>query len=164
MEVTSLLALNAGHRAIGDALVGLSVQRYPNRKAARRAISDDLNATNGLAARPLPYGLKAFFAERPIVQTDRFEFPIRNNFGTESAFVAPRGYNGPLTLALRRSPEQRDGLCALGVDRSGNANQVPGTLASALSVFSAMSLRARSSLAVAEAQVGARSSLERSED
>jgi 8-oxo-dGTP diphosphatase len=36
-------------------------------------------------------------------------------------------------------------------------NQVPGTLASALSVISAMSLRARSSPAVAEAQIGARS-------
>jgi hypothetical protein len=36
-----------------------------NRKAARRAISDDPNVTNGLAAAPLPYGLKAFFAESP---------------------------------------------------------------------------------------------------
>jgi hypothetical protein len=74
MEVPSLLALNAGHRAIGDSLVGLSIQRYPNRKAPGPAVSDDLNATNGLAARPMPHGLKAFFAERPVVQADRFEF------------------------------------------------------------------------------------------
>jgi len=63
--VPSLLELNAGHGAIGDSLIGLSMQRYPNRKAARRAISDDPNVTNGLAAAPLPYGLKAFFAESP---------------------------------------------------------------------------------------------------
>jgi hypothetical protein len=76
MEVPSLLALNAGHRAIGDSLVGLSIQRYPNRKAPRPAVSDDLNATNGLAARPMPHGLKAFFAKRPVAQFDRFEFHL----------------------------------------------------------------------------------------
>jgi hypothetical protein len=74
VKVPPRLALDAGHSAIGDSLVGLSIQGYPNRKAARRTTSDDLNATNGLAARPLPYGLKAFFAERPVVQADRFEF------------------------------------------------------------------------------------------
>jgi hypothetical protein len=73
MKVPSFLALDAGHGAIGDSLVGLSIQGYPNRKAARRATSDDLNATIGLAARPLPYSLKAFFAECPIVQADRFD-------------------------------------------------------------------------------------------
>jgi hypothetical protein len=74
VKVPPRLALDAGHGAIGDSLVGLSIQGYPNRKAARRTTSDDLNATNGLAAWPLPYGLKAFFAERPVVQADRFEF------------------------------------------------------------------------------------------
>jgi hypothetical protein len=88
MKVPPLLALDAGHGAIGKSLVGLTIQGYPDRKAARRATSDDLNATNGLAARPLPYGLKAFFAECPIVQADRFEFHhLENNYGKKVMFV-----------------------------------------------------------------------------
>jgi hypothetical protein len=91
MEVPSLLALNAGHRAIGDSLVGLSIQRYPNRKAPRPAVSDDLNATNGLAARPMPHGLKAFFAKRPVAQSDRFEFHHLKTNGKKATYRDVRG-------------------------------------------------------------------------
>jgi Adenylate and Guanylate cyclase catalytic domain len=52
MKLSSLLALDATRSAIGNSLVGLSIQRHPNRKAARLVVSNDLNATNGLTARP----------------------------------------------------------------------------------------------------------------
>jgi hypothetical protein len=39
MEMSSLLTLNAIDRAIGDFLVGLPVQRRPDRKTARCVIS-----------------------------------------------------------------------------------------------------------------------------
>jgi hypothetical protein len=74
MKVPSLLALDAGHGPIGQSRIGCSVQGYPNRKAAGSIVSNDLNSGNRFATGPLPYGLKAFFAKRPIVQADRFEF------------------------------------------------------------------------------------------
>jgi hypothetical protein len=43
----------------------LAVQGWPCFHLAVRL------ATNGLAARPLPYGLKAFVAKRPVAQSDR---------------------------------------------------------------------------------------------
>jgi hypothetical protein len=48
VKISSLLALNAGHRAIGKSLVGRSIQRHPNRKAAGHIIPNDLNAANSL--------------------------------------------------------------------------------------------------------------------
>jgi hypothetical protein len=49
MEMSSLLTLDAIDRAIGDFLVGLSVQRHPDRKTARCFIPNYVNAANGLA-------------------------------------------------------------------------------------------------------------------
>ena len=72
VKISSLLALDAGHRTIGKSLVGLAIQRHPNQKAAGHIIPNDLNAANGLAARPLPHGLKAFFAESRVAQSDSF--------------------------------------------------------------------------------------------
>src|ERR1700691_6406816 len=72
VKISSLLALDAGHRTIGKSLVGLAIQRHPNQKAAGHIIPNDLNAANGLAARPLPHGLKAFFAESRVAQSDGF--------------------------------------------------------------------------------------------
>jgi hypothetical protein len=40
-----LLALDANDRAIGDFLVGLPVQRHPDRKTDRCVTSNNLNAT-----------------------------------------------------------------------------------------------------------------------
>jgi hypothetical protein len=74
MKLSSLLALDATRSAIGNSLVGLSIQRHPNRKAARLVVSNDLNATNGLTARPLSNGVQAFFSERRVGQTDRLRF------------------------------------------------------------------------------------------
>jgi hypothetical protein len=66
VKLPSLLALNADDRAIGGFLVGLPVQRHPDRKAGRRVVSNDLNAGNGLTARPQPNRLKALFSESPV--------------------------------------------------------------------------------------------------
>ena len=74
MKLSSLLALDADHRAIGDFHVGLPIQRHPNRKAAGRIVSKDLNATNGLTARPLSNGVQAFFSERRVGQSDCLRF------------------------------------------------------------------------------------------
>src|SRR4030088_272730 len=49
IEMSSLLTPDAIDRAIGDFLVGLPVQRPPDRKTARCVISNDLNAANRLA-------------------------------------------------------------------------------------------------------------------
>jgi hypothetical protein len=54
--------------------VGLPKQRHPNGKAAGRIVSKDLNATNGLAARPLSNGVQAFFSERRVAQSDCLRF------------------------------------------------------------------------------------------
>jgi hypothetical protein len=59
MEMSSLFTLNELDRTIGDFLVGLAVQRNPDRKTARGVVSNDLNAGNGLASRPLPNRLQA---------------------------------------------------------------------------------------------------------
>jgi hypothetical protein len=66
MELPSLLTLDAIDRAIGDFLVGLAVQRHPDRKAAGCFISNDLNAANGLAPRPLSNSLQALLSESPV--------------------------------------------------------------------------------------------------
>jgi hypothetical protein len=65
MEMSSLLALDANDRAIGDFLVGLPVDRHPDRKTDRCVTSINLNATNGFAPGPLSNGLQALFSPRP---------------------------------------------------------------------------------------------------
>jgi hypothetical protein len=72
VKMPSLLALNADHRAIGDFLVGLPVQRHPDRKADRRIISNDLNAANGFAPGPLSDGLQALLSESPVAHSRCF--------------------------------------------------------------------------------------------
>ena len=74
MEMSSLLALNVDERAICDFLVGLPVQRHPDRKVARLIASNDLDATHGLAPGPLSNGLQALFSESPIAQSDCLAF------------------------------------------------------------------------------------------
>lgn len=74
MKVPLHLPLYAGHGTISDPFFGLSIQRYPDGKASGRAISEDLNAGNGLASWPLPYGFKAFVSKGGIVQSNRFKF------------------------------------------------------------------------------------------
>ena len=66
MEMSSLLALDANDRAIGDFLVGLLVQRHPDRKTDRCVTSNNLNATNGLAPGPMSNGIQALSSERPV--------------------------------------------------------------------------------------------------
>ena len=59
MEMPPLLALDAIDGAIRNSLVGLSIQRHVDDKAARRSLPNDLDAGNGLAPRPLPDGVQA---------------------------------------------------------------------------------------------------------
>jgi hypothetical protein len=67
MEMSSLLTLDAIDRAIGDFLVGPSVQRPPDRKSARCVISDNLNDANGLApGPPMSNGLQTFFSKSSV--------------------------------------------------------------------------------------------------
>ena len=70
MEMPPLLTLDAIDRAIGNFLVGLSVQRHADGKAAGCSMSNDLNAGYGLAPRPLPDGLKALLSESPVAQSE----------------------------------------------------------------------------------------------
>ena len=74
VKMSSLLTLDAGHRAIGDSLVCLSVQGDTDRKAGRAIVTNDLNAADGLAIRPLSNGLQALFSESPVAHSDSFEF------------------------------------------------------------------------------------------
>ena|SRR5437899_5056903 len=74
MEMSSLLALNVDERAICDFLVGLPVQRDPDRKVAPLIASNDLDATHGLAPGPLSNGLQALFSESSIAQSDCLAF------------------------------------------------------------------------------------------
>jgi hypothetical protein len=66
VKMSSLLTLNGFDRAISGFLISLPVQRHPDRKTARRIVSNDLNATNGLAPGPLSNGLQALFSESPV--------------------------------------------------------------------------------------------------
>jgi len=70
MKKPPLLALDKTHRAIGGFPLGLSVQRDPQRKTARRFLPHDLDRTDGLAARPLLERVKALLAERAVTQPD----------------------------------------------------------------------------------------------
>jgi hypothetical protein len=71
MKMSSLLALDATDRAIGNFFVGLPVQRNPDRKTTRWLVSNYLNTANGLAPRPLSNSLQALLAESPVARSDR---------------------------------------------------------------------------------------------
>src|ERR1700675_3968956 len=71
MEMPSLLAHYAIDGAIGGLPVSLAVQGYPDRKTAGCIVSDDLDAANGLAARPLSNGLQALLSEGSVAQSER---------------------------------------------------------------------------------------------
>jgi hypothetical protein len=70
MEKSPLLAPDAIDRAIGSLFIGLSVQRHPDRKSARRRVPDDLNGANGLAPGPLSDGLQALLSQSAVAQSD----------------------------------------------------------------------------------------------
>jgi hypothetical protein len=72
VKMPTLLALDAADSAIGGSLVGLPVQRHPDRETARRVVSNDLNAANGFASGPVSDGLQALFSESPVAHSDCF--------------------------------------------------------------------------------------------
>jgi hypothetical protein len=86
MEMPPLLTLDAIDRAIGNFLVGLSVQRHADGKAAGCSMSNDLNAGYGLAPRPLPDGLKALLSESPVAQSECP--PLRHGTAVEVSRLA----------------------------------------------------------------------------
>lgn len=88
MEMPSLLALHAIDGAVGGFLVGLSIQRDPDRKTAGHIVPDDLNAADGLAAGPLSNGLQALLSESSVAQSDRdrFRHTMRPRSGHGRAF------------------------------------------------------------------------------
>jgi hypothetical protein len=66
VKLPSHLALAADDRAIGGFHVSLPLQCDPHGKTGRRIVLNDLNAGNGLTARPQAYGVKARFSESRI--------------------------------------------------------------------------------------------------
>jgi hypothetical protein len=66
MEMPPLLALHATDRTICSFPVGLSVQRHPDGKSARRLVPDDLDGANGLAPGPLSDGLQALLSQSAV--------------------------------------------------------------------------------------------------
>ena len=62
MKMTPLLALHESHCTVGKPLFRIAVECHPNGKAAV-VLANDLNAADGLAARPVPHGVKAFLAQ-----------------------------------------------------------------------------------------------------
>jgi len=94
--MSSLLALNVDERAVCDFLVGLPVQRHPDRKVARLIASNDLDATHGLAPGPLSNGLQALFSESSIAQSDCLAFrhaawPGRQTTARSAVHPGPHG-------------------------------------------------------------------------
>jgi hypothetical protein len=71
-KVSSFLTLNVDDRSISDLLVRLPIQGDTDRKAGRTVVPNDLNAADGLAARPLSNGLKALFSQSSVAQSDCF--------------------------------------------------------------------------------------------
>jgi len=106
VKMSSLLAVDAINRAIGDFLVGLSVQRHANRKAGRGVISDDWNAGNRLAPRPLSYGLKALLSESGVAQS--YCFPIRHPANVRLSFSNPSAKKRPPQPVSLRRPRFRE--------------------------------------------------------
>jgi hypothetical protein len=106
MEMPPLLALDAIDRAIGNFLVGLSVQRHADGKAARCSLPNDLDAGNGLASRPLPNGVKALLSENPVAQSDRP--PLRHGAAVKVSRLGWRQLQA-------KPPMPRLALPALGV-------------------------------------------------
>ena len=57
------LTLDANHSAVGNLLVGSTVEGDPGGKTGRRAVSDEPNAGDGFAAWPMPDCIEAFLSK-----------------------------------------------------------------------------------------------------
>src|ERR1700686_4494650 len=90
MKMSSLLALDATDRAIGNFFVGLPVQRNQDRKTTRWLISNYLNTANGLAPRPLSNSLQALLAESPVARSDRLR--LRHTMRSKATWPSVAGY------------------------------------------------------------------------
>jgi hypothetical protein len=74
VEMSPLLAPDVIDGAVGDFSLSIAVQRDADRKAGRRAVPNNLNAADGLAARPLSDGIEALSSESSVVQSDCLKF------------------------------------------------------------------------------------------
>jgi hypothetical protein len=108
--MSSLLTLDADHRAIGDSLVCLSVQRDTDRKAGRAIVPNDLNAADCLAAGPLSNGFQALFPESSVAHWERFKSRHRRQgpIVAQSAMLQSGAYTG-LTASHKLATEVGNG-------------------------------------------------------
>jgi hypothetical protein len=72
IEIAPFLTLDGTHRAVGTPTICVTIQRHPNREATV-VLPDDLNAGDGLAARPLSDGVKALFPQSGVAQSSSNE-------------------------------------------------------------------------------------------
>jgi hypothetical protein len=70
VKMPSLLALHASDRAISGFFVSLAVQRHADGEAARRVLTNDLDAAYRFASRPLANGFEALLSKRPIAHSN----------------------------------------------------------------------------------------------
>jgi hypothetical protein len=116
--MSPLLALDAIDRAIGELLVGLPVQRHPDRKAARAVVSNNLDAAHRLAPGPLSYGLQTLLSESPVVHSNLFlirHVSIRAKKDRRSRVVATVkvwAVNHPSEETGRSTAPRRNFACA----------------------------------------------------
>ena len=63
VEMPSHLTFDGGHRSIREPALRLSIERYANGKSAGLIAPDNLNASDGFTARPLPDRFQALLSE-----------------------------------------------------------------------------------------------------
>jgi hypothetical protein len=110
VKVPLLLALDTFDGTVRDFRISVAVQRYPNRETGRRVISDDLDASNSLASRPVANGFQAFLSERAVSQSNRVSIRhvcirAKNDrrsrvIATVKAWSAVAGWNEPHQSAI----------------------------------------------------------------
>jgi hypothetical protein len=106
--MSPLLALDIDHRSIRDFLICVAVQRDAYGKARRAVVPNDPNAANGLAARPLPNGLKTLFAEICVAHSDCFNLCHANSSNKEGP-PQPGRCDGPEVFRSKTAQTRLDG-------------------------------------------------------
>jgi hypothetical protein len=96
------------HCAVGEPVFGITVYGDPNRKPTI-VLTNDLNAADGFTSVPVPDGIKAFFSQRRIVQSegDRFLWHISRatvvvDLGSGINFPRPDDSSGQNAPVLAR--------------------------------------------------------------
>jgi hypothetical protein len=116
-KVSSLLTLDADHRAIGDSLVCRSVQRDTDRKAGRAIVPNDLNAADCLVAGPLSNGFQALFSESSVAHWECFKSRHLKHFLEAK---------GAATAGCLRRPQPGGDRLGLPFPRTPGGEKAPG--------------------------------------